>query len=181
MTQCRNEKPSQCERQSFQLLRTENEKLRFEKSNKSDPAEVCNASRIGFNKHANLISLPTKWKKTSKVTSGKKKNNDKKNKTQNRQKGMQLLLAAYMKESVRTLAGNSAVVYGCNIDFIQPRGKGNYVLNYKDVSVTCQLRELYWPCGGCGCFATGDTGKLRAPKCSSAETADLQFAESAPK
>lgn len=84
------------------------------------------------------------------------------------------------KERVRTLAGNSGVVYGCNIDFIQPRGKGNYVLNYKDVSVTCQLRELYWPCGCCGCFATGDTGKLRAPKCGSAETADLQFAESAP-
>lgn len=133
-----------------------------------------------INTPISYLSRPNE-RKHQKSHQAKKKTTTKKKKTQNRQKGMQLLLAAYMKESVRTLAGNSAVVYGCNIDFIQPRGKGNYVLNYKDVSVTCQLRELYWPCDGCGCFATGDTGKLRAPKCSSAETADLQFAESAPK
>lgn len=74
----------------------------------------------------------------------------------------------------------TGIVYGCNIDFILPLGKGNYVLNYKDVLVSCQRWELYWPCGWCGCFAAGDMRKLRAPKCSSAETADLEFAESAP-
>ncbi len=39
------------------------------------------------------------------------------------------------------------IVYGCNIDFIQLLGKGNYVLNYKDVSVSCQQQELYGPGG----------------------------------
>lgn len=39
------------------------------------------------------------------------------------------------------------IVYGCNIDFIQLPGKGNYVLNYKDVSVSCQQQELYPPAG----------------------------------
>lgn len=39
------------------------------------------------------------------------------------------------------------IVYGCNIDFTQLLGKGNYVLNYKDVSVSCQRQDLYGPGG----------------------------------
>lgn len=71
------------------------------------------------------------------------------------------------------------MLYGCNIDFILLRGKGNYVFNYKDGSVRCQQQELDRLGGERGCLAVRDAGELEAPERGSAETADLQYAESA--
>lgn len=69
------------------------------------------------------------------------------------------------------------IVQGCNIDFIWLQGKGNYILNYKDVSVTCQ-QELYGPSDQ---WLQGDTRELNTPKRDAAVTVDLWFAESAQK
>lgn len=71
------------------------------------------------------------------------------------------------------------MLYGCNIDFILLRGKGNYVFNYKDGSVRCQLQESDWLGSERGCLAVRDAGELKAPERGSAETADLQYTESA--
>lgn len=58
---------------------------------------------------------------------------------------LQQYLAAYIKKEDGEAHRKAWIVYGCNIDFIQLPGKENYVLNYKDVSVSCQQQELYGP------------------------------------
>lgn len=79
----------------------------------------------------------------------------------------------------RSTSQEAPIVYSCNIDFIQLIGKGNYILNYRDVSVRCQWQELLAPRSECGCCAAGAVRELRGPNSSSEETSDLQSAQSA--